>query len=105
MTPLDEDARSAALAELPAWQLAGDGAAIRRSLRFADFSAAWAFMTRVALAAEAADHHPDWHNSWNRVDISLSTHEAGGLTARDVTLARRIDRLAADAAAIALPPR
>ena len=104
MERLSEAATAAALAALPEWRLAASGGAIRRSLRFADFSAAWAFMSRVALAAEAADHHPDWRNSWNRVDISLSTHEAGGLTARDVDLARRIDQLAGEAGGIGYTP-
>ena len=60
---------------------------IARSFRFADFGAAFAFMTRVALAAEKADHHPEWSNVWNRVDILLSTHSAGGVTGKDIALA------------------
>lgn len=70
-----------------------DGGAIRRAFRFRDFSDAWAFMSRVALLAEKADHHPDWRNSWNRVEITLTTHDAGGLTARDTALARAINDL------------
>ncbi len=99
MERLSREAKAAALAALPEWRLAGvgDGDAIARSFRFRDFSQAWAFMARVALAAEKADHHPDWRNSWNRVDISLSTHDAGGITARDFALAEVIDRLAAEA--------
>ena len=69
--------------------------AITRSLRFKDFNAAFGFMARVALAAEKLDHHPEWCNVYNRVDITLSTHDAGGLTELDVTLARQIDALAA----------
>jgi 4a-hydroxytetrahydrobiopterin dehydratase len=65
--------------------------AIRREVALADFSAAWGFMSRVALLAEKADHHPDWRNAWNRVEITLSTHDAGGLTSRDVALAKAID--------------
>ena len=66
---------------------------IERRFTFKDFSAAWGFMSRVALAAEAADHHPEWSNVWNRVDIRLTTHDAGGLTDKDIALARRIDTL------------
>lgn len=70
-----------------------DGAAITRQFTFADFSEAWAFMSRVALLAEAADHHPEWRNVWNRVDIRLTTHDADGLTGQDITLARKINTL------------
>jgi len=85
------EARAALAAELPHWAL--DGEHLRRSFRFADFGAAFAFMTRVALLAEKQDHHPEWSNVWNRVEIALTTHDAGGLSARDVTLARAIDAL------------
>ncbi len=68
---------------------------IARSFRFRDFSEAFAFMTRVALAAEQADHHPEWSNVWDRVDILLTTHSAGGLTDKDVALAKSIDTFAA----------
>jgi 4a-hydroxytetrahydrobiopterin dehydratase len=91
---LTDEEREAALGELPGWRFDGEAGAIRRSFRFADFSAAFAFMTRVAMAAEKADHHPDWSNSWSRVDIALSTHDASGLTARDIELAKIIDALA-----------
>jgi 4a-hydroxytetrahydrobiopterin dehydratase len=91
---LTDEEREEALAALPGWTFDAEAGAIRRSLRFADFSAAFAFMTRVAMAAEKADHHPDWSNSWNRVDIALSTHSAGGLTALDVEMARIVDALA-----------
>jgi 4a-hydroxytetrahydrobiopterin dehydratase len=87
----DADVR-ARLAQLPAWRL--DGARIVRELKFADFSQAFAFMTRVALLAEKKNHHPDWENVWNRVTIRLSTHDAGGLTARDFELAAAIDAVA-----------
>ena len=86
--------RAAALSALPEWQIAGDGTAITRRFSFADFRTAFAFMTGVALAAEKADHHPEWSNVYNRVTITLTTHDAGGLTERDVTLAGEIDRLA-----------
>ena len=95
---LSTEQREAALSELGGWSWDEGAGAIARSFRFADFGEAFAFMTRVALEAEKADHHPDWSNSWNRVDISLTTHSAGGLTARDVDLARRIDAIAASLA-------
>lgn len=80
---------------LTGWRVSeGDRPAIERSLKFADFSAAFGFMTRVALAAEKADHHPEWSNVWNRVDILLTTHDAGGVTERDEQLARIIDAAA-----------
>ena len=95
---LTDEERGAALAGLPGWSFDAEARAIRRAFRFADFSAAFAFMTRVALAAEKADHHPDWFNSWNKVDITLSTHSAGGLTQLDLDMARCIDTLAGDGA-------
>jgi 4a-hydroxytetrahydrobiopterin dehydratase len=78
----------------PGWEVV-DGK-LHRELAFADFSEAFAFMTRVALLAERADHHPDWSNSWNRVVIDLVSHDAGGLTDRDVALAAAINTLVAD---------
>ena len=81
-----------ALEQLPLWQKTDDARpAIFRSLRFADFNAAFGFMTRIALQAEKSDHHPEWSNVWNRVDIVLTTHDAGGVTQRDLDLARFID--------------
>jgi 4a-hydroxytetrahydrobiopterin dehydratase len=91
LTALNETEIAALLAALPAWRRAG--AAIERDFTFRDFSAAWGFMTRVALLAEKHDHHPDWSNVYNRVHIALSTHDAGGLTRRDGDLAAAIDRL------------
>jgi 4a-hydroxytetrahydrobiopterin dehydratase len=91
---LTDDEREAALAGLPSWGWDAQSGAIRRTFRFADFSAAFGFMTRVAMAAEKADHHPDWSNSWNRVEIALSTHSAGGLTDLDIAMAGTIDALA-----------
>ncbi|MDE2335272.1 MAG: 4a-hydroxytetrahydrobiopterin dehydratase [Rhodospirillales bacterium] len=82
----------------PAWELVEGRDAIARSFRFADFSTAFAFMTRVALLAEKLDHHPEWSNVYNRVDIVLSTHDARGLTERDLELALAIDRLVGMAA-------
>jgi 4a-hydroxytetrahydrobiopterin dehydratase len=90
---LDAAARAALPSTLPGWSLAEDRDAIRRSFRFADFSGAWGFMSRVALLAEAQQHHPEWSNAWNRVEIVLSTHDAGGLSERDIRLARAIDAL------------
>jgi 4a-hydroxytetrahydrobiopterin dehydratase len=92
---LTDAERDEALGALPGWSYDPSARAIRRCFRFRDFSEAFGFMTRVALAAEKADHHPDWSNSWNKVDIALTTHSAGGLTARDVALAGTIDALAA----------
>jgi 4a-hydroxytetrahydrobiopterin dehydratase len=89
---LSKDAVGAALAELEGWSLAADGASIKRSFVFKNFSEAFAFMTRVALAAEKMDHHPDWSNVYKTVDVTLNTHDAGGVTALDVELAKRMNR-------------
>jgi 4a-hydroxytetrahydrobiopterin dehydratase len=94
-TPLDPAKLPELLAGLPDWSLDADARRISRHLEFADFNAAFAFMTRVALAAERRDHHPDWSNAYNVVDVALSTHDAGGLTMKDIELARFIDRAAA----------
>ena len=94
MTKLTEAERGEALAALPGWTHDAERDAIAKSFRFADFGEAFAFMTRVALEAEKADHHPEWSNVWNRVDIALTTHSAGGLTAKDVELARKIEAIA-----------
>jgi 4a-hydroxytetrahydrobiopterin dehydratase len=83
------------LAELAEWRHDPERDALSRGLRFADFAEAFGFMTRVALLAEKADHHPEWSNVYNRVEILLTTHEARGLTMRDVKLARAIDRIVA----------
>ena len=86
------------LADLPDWRRADDPRpAIARSLAFADFNAAWGFMNRVALKAETMDHHPEWSNVYNRVEVLLTTHDAGGVTDKDVALARFIDSIAGDA--------
>lgn len=79
---------TALLAECPGWTLREDGKAIERSFCFADFSEAFGFMTRVALHAEKADHHPEWFNVYNRVDVTLTTHDADGLSQRDAAMAR-----------------
>ena len=88
---------SALLSEFPDWTLREDGKAIVRTFRFADFNEAFGFMTRVAIYADKADHHPEWFNVYNRVEVRLTTHDAGGLTERDIALAT-----VADAAARAL---
>lgn len=90
---LTEEERAEALASLPGWRHDAGRDALVRRFTFRDFTEAFGFMTRVALLAEKADHHPDWSNVWNRVDIALTTHDAHGLTSRDVALARAIDRL------------
>jgi 4a-hydroxytetrahydrobiopterin dehydratase len=92
---LSPEEREAALGELGGWTWHGERDGIARSFRFKTFSEAFAFMTRVALLAEKADHHPEWTNVWNRVDIFLTTHDAGGLTRRDVDLAKSIDAILA----------
>ncbi len=83
--------RAKLLPELSAWTVEAEDAALRRSFKFKDFSAAFAFMTRVAMLAERMDHHPEWSNVYNRVDVRLTTHDAGGLSARDTTMAKAID--------------
>ena len=87
-------ARNDALAGLDGWAELPDRDAIAKSYRFADFSAAFAFMTRVALKAEKMDHHPEWFNVYSKVDVVLSTHDAGGLTMRDIELAKFMDSIA-----------
>ena len=87
--------RVKALATVPLWQEVAGRDAISRSFRFADFNAAFGFMTRAALVAEKADHHPEWFNVYNRVDVTLSTHDAGGLTQKDIALAQAMDAIAA----------
>ena len=90
------DARQQALAALRHWRVLPDRDAIARNFQFADFVAAWRFMSAVALIAERMDHHPEWKNVYNRVEVVLTTHDAGGLTELDLTLAKAMDRLADD---------
>ena len=92
---LDDAARDAAMRQLPHWTYDADARGIRRILRFADFAEAFGFMTRVAILAEKADHHPEWFNVYSRVEILLTTHDAGGLSQRDIDLASKIDVIAA----------
>jgi 4a-hydroxytetrahydrobiopterin dehydratase len=90
---LTEAERQSLAQELPKWRLVDGRDAIARSFKFADFSAAWGFMGRVALLAEKQDHHPEWSNVYNRVEITLATHDVSGLSPRDVKLAKAIDAL------------
>ena len=83
-----------ALAGLPGWTQVPARSAITRTFKWSDFNEAWGFMSRVALIAEKMDHHPEWTNVWNKVDITLSTHDAGGLSALDFKLAAAIDAVA-----------
>ena len=90
---LSDAQRAGLAAALPEWAMVEGRDAIVRAFKFADFSAAWGFMARVALLAEQQDHHPEWENVYNRVTITLTTHDAGGLSERDERLARAIDKL------------
>ena len=94
MAILTESEREEALASLDGWAFDTARNGIAKRFVFADFPAAFAFMTRVALAAEKADHHREWSNVWNKVDILLSTHDAGGVTGKDIALARQIEEMA-----------
>ncbi len=91
VTRLTDGLREEALATLPEWTWDPTRDAIARRFTFKDFNAAFGFMTRVALLAEKADHHPEWSNVWNRVDVLLTTHDAGGLSTRDVQMAQAIE--------------
>ena len=95
MDKLSQSDRDAALANLTGWVLAQDRDALMKSFKFNNFNAAFGFMTRVALLAEKLDHHPEWSNVWNKVDITLTSHDAGGLTQRDAQMAAAIDGLLA----------
>ena len=94
MKPLDPDTVQQHLKTLAGWRLDSVRAALRRDFKFADFNQAFAFMTRVALYAERHDHHPEWFNVYNRVEVTLTTHDAGGVTQRDIDLARFADAAA-----------
>jgi 4a-hydroxytetrahydrobiopterin dehydratase len=84
---------AALLVQHPKWTLRGDGRAIEREFSFADFNQAFGFMTRVALLADKMDHHPEWSNVYNRVHVTLTTHDADGLSSRDAIMAEAIDRM------------
>jgi 4a-hydroxytetrahydrobiopterin dehydratase len=92
---LTPESRAEALTELAEWSLVKGRDAIEKSFKFKNFSQAWAFMSRVALAAEVLNHHPEWSNVYNRVHIVLTTHDCRGLSERDVKLARKIEIYAA----------
>jgi 4a-hydroxytetrahydrobiopterin dehydratase len=91
MKKLDPAARAAALKELSHWSEVSGRDAIARKFEFKDFSAAFAFMARVALLAEKMDHHPEWFNVYNKVDVTLSTHDAGGVTWNDIAMAKAME--------------
>ena len=93
---LNDTERADALAALPDWDYDDSRGAITRSIVFTDFAEAFGFMTQVALIAERADHHPEWTNVWNRVEVLLTTHDAGGLSSRDLELATAIDSILGD---------
>src|SRR5262245_21740935 len=91
---LTGSARTAALAKLSGWSEVKGRDAITRQFTFRDFNEAFGFMARAALIAEKLDHHPEWFNVYNKVEVTLATHDAGGVTERDITLAQAMDRLA-----------
>ena len=91
---LNDAERAAALSGLPGWTLVAGREAISKRFTFADFSQAFGFMTRAALVAERMNHHPEWFNVWNKVDVTLATHDAGGLTKLDLELAAAMDKIA-----------
>jgi 4a-hydroxytetrahydrobiopterin dehydratase len=91
---LSQTEREAALARLSKWQAAADATAIARTFTFRDFNEAFGFMARAALVAEKMDHHPDWSNSYKKVEVTLSSHSAGGVTELDVKLAEAMDGIA-----------
>ncbi len=93
VSKLDDAARAEMLAGLPQWTYDAEAQGIRRDFSFADFAAAFAFMTHIAILADKADHHPEWSNVYNRVSILLTTHDAGGLSQRDIDLAKAIDAI------------
>lgn len=88
---LDDEARAAELMNLPDWEMVEGRDAIKKTFTFKNFNQAFGFMTRVALKAEKMDHHPEWFNVYNRVEVTLSTHDADGLTMRDIELAKFMD--------------
>lgn len=91
---LDPDAVTAGLASLPGWTLRADQAAIVKTFRFKDFNEAFGFMTRVAILADRMDHHPEWFNVYNRVDITLNTHDVGGISRLDMEMAAFMEQAA-----------
>jgi 4a-hydroxytetrahydrobiopterin dehydratase len=96
MKKLDPAAREAALKDLPGWREAPGTDAISQTFTFKDFNAAFAFMTRVALLAEKMDHHPEWSNVYNKVEVTLTTHDAGGVTDNDIKMAKAMEGYASN---------
>jgi 4a-hydroxytetrahydrobiopterin dehydratase len=96
MEKLDSEARKKALMELTGWAEVAGREAITRQFKFADFNAAFGWMTRVALLAEKMDHHPEWFNVYNRVDVTLASHDANGVTPRDIKMARAMNAYAGE---------
>jgi 4a-hydroxytetrahydrobiopterin dehydratase len=94
MQTIDAPTRAQLAARLPGWTMVTGRDALKKTFKFKDFSEAFGFMTRAALMAEKLDHHPEWSNVWNRVEVTLTTHDAGGLTERDLMLAQAMDKLA-----------
>lgn len=94
VNPMSDAAVDAAIEKLPGWTKAEGRNAICRNFEFGDFNEAFAFMTRVALLAEKMDHHPEWFNVYRKVDVTLSTHDAGGITERDIKLATAMNEFA-----------
>ncbi|MCC9620959.1 4a-hydroxytetrahydrobiopterin dehydratase [Thalassospira sp. MA62] len=88
MSKLDTSTIQITLADMPGWELAEDGKSIGRVYMFGDFNSAFGFMSRVALMAEKMDHHPEWFNVYNKVGVTLTTHDAGGVTQKDIDLAK-----------------
>ena len=98
---LSQTALGEALASLEGWTMSGGGDALERTYRFSDFMTAFGFMGRVAVYADVVDHHPEWFNVYNRVDVTLTSHDAGGVTRRDIAMARFMDRAATKSGALA----
>lgn len=93
VTQLSDDERARLLSDHPEWKSARDGKAVTRTFQFENFSEAWGFMSRVALIAESHDHHPEWFNVYAKVEVTLTTHDANGLSQRDVNMVKAMDRL------------
>jgi len=100
MSKLDDAQREAALAALTEWSLVEDRAALQKTFTFKNFNQAWGFMSRVALLAESMGHHPEWFNVYNRVDVTLSTHDVGGLSNLDIRMARAMETFASQLGAV-----
>lgn len=94
MEKLDGEKRKQALTEIPQWHEVKNRDAVARKFTFANFNEAFGFMSRVALIAEKMDHHPEWFNVYKIVDVTLSTHDAAGLTLKDIMLAKEMDKIA-----------